>query len=64
LVFPLIFFGLYQKTQKHFKAKKMIIRGKDLPVQYNGEFLGMKDKFEFRVLPRALKIIGARVAEA
>jgi len=57
LFFPLIYFGLYQKTQKHFKARKMIIRGKDLPVQYNGEFLGTKDKYEFRVLPRALKII-------
>jgi len=60
LFFPLIYFGLYQKTQKHFKAKKVIIRGKDLPVQYNGEFLGIKDKFEFRVLPRALKIISPR----
>ncbi len=60
LFFPFIYFGLYQKTQKHFKAKKMIIRGQDLPVQYNGEFLGTKDKFEFRVLPRALKVIGPR----
>ncbi len=60
LFFPFIYFGLYQKTQKHFKAKKMIVRGKNLPAQYNGEFLGMKDKFEFRVLPRALKIIGPR----
>lgn len=57
LFFPLIFFGLYQKALKHFKARKLIIRGQDLPVQYNGEFLGIKDKFEFRVLPRALKII-------
>jgi diacylglycerol kinase family enzyme len=61
LFFPLIYFGLYQKTQKHFKAKKVIIRGKDLPAQYNGEFLGIKDKFEFRVLPRALKIISPRL---
>jgi len=57
LFFPLIYFGLYQKTLNHFKAKRMIIRGKDLPVQYNGEFLGTKDKIELRVLPRALKII-------
>jgi diacylglycerol kinase family enzyme len=62
--FPLIYFGLYQKTQKHFKAKKVIIRGKDLPAQYNGEFLGIKDKFEFRVLPRALKIISPRIEGA
>ncbi len=63
LFFPLIYFGLYQKTQKHFKAKKAIIRGKDLPLQYNGEFLGNRDKFEFRVLPRALKIISPRNEE-
>ncbi len=60
LFFPLMYFGLYQKTQKHFKARKMIIRGQDLPVQYNGEFLGIRDKIEFRVLPRALKIISPR----
>ena len=60
LFFPLMYFGLYQKTQKHFKARKMIIQGQDLPVQYNGEFLGIRDKIEFRVLPRALKIISPR----
>jgi diacylglycerol kinase (ATP) len=64
LFFPLIFLGLYQKTQKHYKAKKMIVRGKDLPAQYNGEFLAMKDKFEINVLPRALKVIGTRVGKA
>jgi len=55
--FPLIYFGLFQKTQKHFKAKKMILRGSNLPVQYHGEFLGIMDEIKFRVLPRALKII-------
>ena len=58
LFFPLIYFGLFQKKQKHFKVRKMTIRGQNLPVQYNGEFLGIKDKIEFKVLPRALKIIG------
>jgi len=57
LFFPLIYFGIFQKTQKHFKAKKMIIRGKNLPVQYNGEFLGIKDRIEVKVLPQAIKII-------
>jgi len=55
--FPLNYLGLFQKTQKHFKAKKIIIRGKDLPVQYNGEFLAAKDEITFKVRPRALKII-------
>lgn len=57
LLFPFIYFGVLQKRQKHFKAKKMIIRGENLPVQYNGEFLGVKNKFEFTVLPQALKVI-------
>lgn len=56
-LFPLIYFGIFQKRQLHFKARKMIIRGENLPVQYNGEFLGVKNKFEFNVLPQALKII-------
>lgn len=55
--FPLIYFGLLQRRQKHFKVKKIIIQGKNLPVQYNGEFLGVRDRIEFKVKPRALKII-------
>lgn len=57
LFFPLIYFGLYQKTQKHFKARKMIIRGENLPVQYNGEFLAERNEVQMKVLPRALKVI-------
>jgi diacylglycerol kinase family enzyme len=57
LLFPLIYFGVFQKTQKHFKAKRILIRGKDLPVQYNGEVLGVRDIIEFKILPRALKIL-------
>lgn len=57
LYFPSIYFGTFQKTQKHYKAKKIIIKGKNLPVQYNGELLGKKDILELKILPRALKII-------
>jgi diacylglycerol kinase (ATP) len=57
LLFPLIYFGIFQRTQKHFKAKKIIISGKNLPVQYNGEVLGVRDRIELKVLPRAMKII-------
>lgn len=60
LSFSLIYIGFYQRTQKHFKAKKMIIRGQALPVQYNGEFLGVKDEVTFKVLPRALKVISSK----
>ncbi len=60
MFFSLIYFGLFQKTQKHYKAKKMIIKGNDLSVQYNGEFLGVKDRIEVKVIPRALKVISPR----
>ncbi|MEW5900752.1 MAG: diacylglycerol kinase family protein [Acidobacteriota bacterium] len=57
LCLPLLYLGLYQRTLKHYKAKKLILRGKNLPVQYHGEFLGTMDKVEVRVLPQAIKII-------
>jgi diacylglycerol kinase family enzyme len=57
LLFPLIYLGLYQKRQRHFKAKRVVIKGRDLPIQYNGEFLGNRDRIEFKVVPRAIRII-------
>lgn len=57
LFFPSIYFGTFQKTQKHFKAKRIVLKGQDLPVQYNGELLGIKDRVEMRILPCALKIV-------
>lgn len=57
LLFPLIYTGLFQRRQKHFKAKRVIFRGKNLHVQYHGDLLGVRDRVEVRVLPRALKII-------
>lgn len=60
LLFPLIYFGFYQRSQKHFKAKQMIIRGKRLPVQYNGEFLAERNKVQVEVLPKALSIITSK----
>jgi len=64
LFFPLIYFGLYQKTQKHFKARKMIIRGENLPVQYNGEFLAERNEVQMKVLPQALKIISPQIGKS
>ena len=57
LYFPGIYFGTFQKTQRHYKAKRIIIRGKNLPVQYNGELFGIKDEIEVKILPKALKIL-------
>ena len=60
LFFPLIYFGLYQRSQKHFKAKQMTVRGKHLPVQYNGEFLAERNEVHIEVLPKALSIITSK----
>jgi diacylglycerol kinase (ATP) len=57
LLFPLIYLGLYQRRLRHFKAKRVVIKGRDLPIQYNGEFLGFRDSIEFRILPKAIKIL-------
>jgi diacylglycerol kinase family enzyme len=56
--FPLIYLGIFQKMLKHYKAKKIIVRGKNLHVQYNGEVMEPRDRIELKVLPRALEIIG------
>jgi diacylglycerol kinase (ATP) len=57
LLFPLIYLGILQKTQKHFKAKRIVFKGKNLAIQYHGELWGVKDQIEVKVLPQALKII-------
>jgi diacylglycerol kinase (ATP) len=57
LLFPLIFLGILQRSQKHYKAKKIIFRGKNLAMQYHGEVWGIKDQIEVNVLPQALRII-------
>jgi len=57
LLLPFIYFGFFQRRQPHFKAKRAVISGLALPVQYNGEFLGDRDRIEFRVLPKAIRMI-------
>jgi diacylglycerol kinase (ATP) len=57
VVFPLIYFGLYQRRFRHFKAKRVVISGRDLPIQFNGEVLGFRDRIEYRVLPRAIRMV-------
>jgi diacylglycerol kinase (ATP) len=57
LLFPLIYLGILQRTQRHYKAKKIIFHGKNLCIQYHGEILGTRDRIEVKVLPKALKII-------
>jgi diacylglycerol kinase (ATP) len=62
LLLPLTYLGLFQRRLKNFKAKEMVIKGKDLPVQYHGEYLGLKDRVEVRVIPQAIRIIAPRRA--
>jgi diacylglycerol kinase family enzyme len=57
LFFPLIYFGVYQRRLRHFKARRVVINGRMLPVQFNGEFLGDRDRVEFRVLPKAVRMV-------
>ena len=57
LSFPRIYRGTFQKTQKHFKAKKAVFRGAGLHIQYHGEHLGETEKIQMKVLPRSLKVI-------
>jgi len=60
LLFPLIYFGIYQRRLKRYKAKRVILRGQGLYVQYNGEVLGKMDKVELKVIPRALKVLAPK----
>ena len=55
--FPLIYLGIYQRRLRHFKAKRIVINGRALPIQFNGEFLGDRDRIEFRVLPQAIRMV-------
>jgi len=57
LSLPSIYFGHKQRYLRHFKASRLILRGENFPVQYNGEFLGRRNEITFEVLPRALKLI-------
>ena len=57
MMFPLIYFGLYQRRLRHFKARRVVISGRGLPIQFNGEVLGFRDRIEFRVLPLAIRMV-------
>lgn len=57
LLLPLLYFGLYQRTQRHYKARRLTLKGKGLPIQYHGESLGIQDRVEVKVLPQAIKAI-------
>jgi diacylglycerol kinase (ATP) len=54
---PLMYFGLVQRRLQHYKAKRLVLRGKSLPIQYHGEFLGVRDRVEVRLVSRAIRVI-------
>jgi len=55
--FPLIYLGIYQKLLKHYKVRRISLKGVDLHAQYNGEAIEKRDFFEMKVLHRALRVI-------
>ena len=62
LLLPLTYFGLSQRRLRNFKAKKLVLTGKGLPVQYHGEYLGKRDRVEVKVIPQAIRVIAPRRA--
>lgn len=54
---PFIYTGLLQRRLRHYKARKMVIRGLRLAVQYNGEDLPYQDAIELEVIPKAIHIV-------
>ena len=61
--FPLIYLGIYQKLLKHYKVRRIEIRGGDLHAQYNGEAIEKRESFEMNVIHKALRVIGPRTAD-
>ncbi len=57
VLFPFIYFGWYQRRLRRFKAKRIVISGRALPVQFNGEVIDDRDRVECRVLPRAIRMV-------
>lgn len=62
LLLPLTYFGLSQRRLKNLKAKRLVLRGQGLPVQYHGEYLGTRDRVEVEVVPQAIRVIAPRRA--
>ncbi len=55
--YPLIYLGQYQRVLKHAKARRMIVRGEELHIQYNGETMPIRNEVEIKVLPKALRFL-------
>ncbi|OGD28029.1 MAG: hypothetical protein A2Y56_10375 [Candidatus Aminicenantes bacterium RBG_13_63_10] len=54
---PFIYTGLLQRKLRHYKARRMVLRGCRLAVQYNGEDLPYQDSVELDVLPKAVQVV-------
>lgn len=57
LSLPSVYFGRKQRRLRHYKARRLILRAPEMPVQYNGEFLGWRNEVSFEVWPKALRLI-------
>ncbi|MCK7527681.1 MAG: hypothetical protein MZV64_63765 [Ignavibacteriales bacterium] len=55
--FPLIYLGPLPAPLPALQGQTVVISGRDMPIQFNGEFLGDRDRIEFRILPLAIRMI-------
>ncbi len=54
---PFIYTGILQRKLRHYKAKRIVIKGKRLAVQYNGEDLPYQDTIDLEVIPNAVRFV-------
>jgi len=55
--FPLIYLGVYQKFLKHYKVRRIVLKGDGLFAQYNGEAIEKRDEIEMKVIHKAIRVI-------
>ncbi len=55
--FPMIYLGVYQKFLKHFKVRRIVLKGEDLFAQYNGEAIEKRNEIEMKVIHKAIHVI-------
>ncbi|MBN1938725.1 MAG: hypothetical protein JW843_04005 [Candidatus Aminicenantes bacterium] len=55
--FPLIYLGVYQKLLKHYKVRRIILKGERMFAQYNGEAIEERNEIEMKVIHKAIRVI-------
>ncbi len=55
--FPWIYLGIFRRGIRNFKAREVVVAGRNLPVQHQGEYLDRFERVEARVLPHAIRVM-------